>query len=632
MARRPPSTLTDYLLVGITPALIMLLIGSFVFFLIAVFYHGEYTLRINFIFAMFIMGAVAVGRISMEEGTEYASMFAAPLALAMLFVLYRFGHLGLAPFVALIWWLAYQLTWDCTLLDERADTSDQGLLQAVGVSEETPGDENTAVEDAIDPRLASVAISERDDEPAAWMKWLKRSKKPHAHGVWVIYFSLAALPLFGLGQWFLPTDSRRYAFLLLVVYVAAALGLLLSTSFLGLRCYLRRRRLEMPLEMTATWLGVGGAIIVAVLLLCLLLPRPGAEVAVSQLPITITTPNVSPSRWSIGNDGQKNDANSRASGEGKKNEGEPSADDNQQAQGHATPGGDKGSSQGKNGNGQPKDGDHTKQSGGSKTGKQSSGGEQKSSPNGEKSKAGEQGEKSQQQQNGGESQKGSSGEKTNDQASQSQQQSQQQGTPQQQPTSPPPSQPATPPHTLNPAPLLSSLGSLVKLLLYAVVLGVIAFLAWRYRQELLAAWQQLLKELRELWERLFGGKVNESAVAEESAATKMPVRRPFASFSDPFATGQATRMNRLELLRYSFEALQAWGRERGCPREESETPHEYAGRLAMSSPHLASEAAALAEFYGIAAYGGGMLPASFGEPLRGLWVKMNSAVRQVPVG
>ena len=55
----------------------------------------------------------------------------------------------------------------------------------------------------------------------------------------------------------------------------SGLCLLLTTSFLGLRRYLRQRQVEMPLEMAATWLGVGVTLIVVMLLFCLLLPRPG---------------------------------------------------------------------------------------------------------------------------------------------------------------------------------------------------------------------------------------------------------------------------------------------------------------------------------------------------------------------
>src|SRR5690606_12618467 len=73
-----------------------------------------------------------------------------------------------------------------------------------------------------------------------------RSQRP---GMWVVYFSFAALPVFGFGQWLIPeanADLRSSSFRLLYVYLGSALGLLLTTSFLGLRRYLRQRNVEMP--------------------------------------------------------------------------------------------------------------------------------------------------------------------------------------------------------------------------------------------------------------------------------------------------------------------------------------------------------------------------------------------------
>ena len=69
-----------------------------------------------------------------------------------------------------------------------------------------------------------------------WQQLLDRKNRPHTPGVWIVYFSLASLPIFGLGQLFIPaanTASRRYVFLLLCVYVSCGLSLLLTTSFLS---------------------------------------------------------------------------------------------------------------------------------------------------------------------------------------------------------------------------------------------------------------------------------------------------------------------------------------------------------------------------------------------------------------
>ncbi len=61
--------------------------------------------------------------------------------------------------------------------------------------------------------------------------WIEKYKKqrdakrkgPHTPGVWVIYFALAALPLFALGQSLVGPDDdarRRATFLQMAVYIA----------------------------------------------------------------------------------------------------------------------------------------------------------------------------------------------------------------------------------------------------------------------------------------------------------------------------------------------------------------------------------------------------------------------------
>ncbi|NOZ40919.1 MAG: hypothetical protein GXP24_11940, partial [Planctomycetes bacterium] len=123
--------------------------------------------------------------------------------------------------LALVWWSAHKLTWDCTLIDDNEDASGEGLMQRIGVDE---------------------LITENELLPS---DNAKHGKTPHTPGLWVLYFSLAALPLFGIGQKWIPAGDvgrRQYAFGLLAVYVAAGLTLLVTTSFLGLRRYLRQRR------------------------------------------------------------------------------------------------------------------------------------------------------------------------------------------------------------------------------------------------------------------------------------------------------------------------------------------------------------------------------------------------------
>src|SRR5205807_2894621 len=108
----------------------------------------------------------------------------------------------------------------------------------------------------------------------------QKRRRRHNPGVWVVYFSLAALPLYGVGQSLIPADDlerRRAAFWLMTVYVGSGLGLLLTTCFLGLRRYLRQRNLRMPMAMTGVWLTIGGIMVAVFLLAGALLPRPYSE-------------------------------------------------------------------------------------------------------------------------------------------------------------------------------------------------------------------------------------------------------------------------------------------------------------------------------------------------------------------
>ncbi len=145
---RLQKTLTDYLVLAISPALIMVLIGSLVFFLLEVLYRGDYHARLQFIFGLFVMATVLIGRISIEEGREYAALFALPLGFVALLAVFRFVDYsgpwaGLrAPLniglLALIWWCADRLTWDCTVIDEGEDASGEGLLQTAGLDRPAP--------------------------------------------------------------------------------------------------------------------------------------------------------------------------------------------------------------------------------------------------------------------------------------------------------------------------------------------------------------------------------------------------------------------------------------------------------------------------------------------------------------
>lgn len=864
MNRKPPATAADYMIVAINPALIMLLVGSVLFYLCEVFYRGGYEGRLTFICAMYVMGIVSVSRISMEEGSGYAATFGAPLATVVYLAFFKFvqfhGPLAAmspllnAVFLLFTWWLAYKLTWDCTLLDEKADASGQGLLEAAGFdvlaestnADQTPGANNAASSpmpappsapqrprNAAEALLAEKEKYERERlEEKSWIeKWFEPDRRQRAQGLWVIWFAAIALPIFGVMQWFVPSDdsaSRVWCLQLLLVYVGSSLALLLNTSFLSLRRYLRQRGLEMPLDMASVWMIVGGVLIAGVMLFCLLLPRPGAEVAISKPPFTFGNSGLNPSKWGFGNDGQKQQGGAGQSG--KQPSPSPSSGQTTQSQSSATqaqpsatqanpspspgqsgpnsnsqgnppqsssppsntsptpssnqpgqptpstspppgvsgqspmpgaapmpsgsnpanspnpqsgnppgspppgasgnspgksPGGSSGQSPGQTGGATPSGGQGAQTSPGnspmppnpppssgaspmpanpmpigpgnppstppqsnnpppSNSGNPNQGNnpQANNTPPGssDPNKSGQnppsqnspdpnQANPNQPNQNpmpNGEGKQSSPDPaKTNPNPQQpnpsrppaNQQPNQPQPNPQQpnpnQPNASPPqsnqsqpnqpnqapasqAQPTTPPPP-PPKPASSSgfklpslqipgsLGNLLKLLLWGAMAVFVVYALIRYRDQLAAAFKQLLDELSKLWARLFGGDTTTRESAAMPTAKVIVPPRPFASYPNPFTTGLAGRMPPQQLLGHTLAAAEAFGRERGLPREESETPHEYLARLFESSPEAAQRALAFAETYGQVAFGRGAPVQQAQATSKQLWQVMSAS-------
>lgn len=264
MMTRPNKTLADYIAIAISPPLIMVLVGSLCFFLIEVFYRGEAIGNVRWVLFWFVIAAVLVSRIGIEQGTTHAAIYGIALAGATWLYLTRVHPAWLlgAILLGMVWWCAHKLTWDCTLIDDDQDASGKGLLQTALKRENGKDAPALPVKPAKPPKLFS-----------------SKKKALHPPGVWLIYFSLAALPLFGIGQVLLPAgdlDARHSGFEYLFAYLCAALGLLLTTSFLGLRRYLRQRYLPMPANVALGWLKFGVSVATIVLLATLLIPRPGA--------------------------------------------------------------------------------------------------------------------------------------------------------------------------------------------------------------------------------------------------------------------------------------------------------------------------------------------------------------------
>ncbi len=700
MARRLHHTAYDYVVIALSPALIMTLVGSLVFFLITVFYQGAFPARLHWVMACFVFAAVLIGRISIEEGLERAMPFGAALAIvvgiaANRFVEYQgswvdhFGWLINWTLIGVVWWCAHKLTWDCTVIDDAQDASGEGLMQIVGL--EGPQDAEAATAPNPDP-LAVEGTTSRDVPAGWWQRYVEHQHRPHAPGVWVVYFSLAALPLFGIGQWFIPataTGARRYVFWLLCVYVASGLGLLVTTSFLGLRRYLRQRRIEMPATMSNLWLGTGAVLIGVLLLLATLLPRPSAEYAISQLPITVGSPGsrqsspFAPDPSEAPDDGRTgqgqaadaaddrgSDDADQAEQSGSIREGAAASQSPEQAQGQPAGATDTTPPADGTGSSNPSADDSPGADGG-KTDTAASSSGQAGDSQGESAGGDRQGSQDQDQQGQGSSEPAdpdsrksryekfqeavaarqkaqrerretqrSDDAQSDDSSKQAGDSSTKAGDGDQQPpdeeqteekqasgagpaakqdhSNGKSGETAQPDATFQPpsirSPPLGFLAVLFKWAFYVAFALAVGYFVWRY-------WEDVLRAIRDFWAGLWGRTTAGNASADDPVAVKVPPAA-FSTYADPFATGVAARYPLEELVRYSFEAFEAWSREHGCKRQPEQTPHELARDVARLNAPMAVDARNLAELYSRAAFARGELPDTTRQQLQHAWQTM----------
>jgi Domain of unknown function (DUF4129) len=590
-------TLADYVVIAISPLLIMTLVGSLVFFLLQLTYHGEYEGRLKWILFWFISAAVLVARIAIEQGKEYASLFGLALTAAVAVAAVRLVDQFLLAWVllAVCWWCTWKLTFDCTLIDDNEDASGEGLLQAAGFREESPPASTSAGDDPAAQQIdtAPIDTAQADTDPPPG------NRPVHAPGKWLVYFSLAALPIFGIGQMFIPsrdTEGRTYGFSLLALYVASALGLLLTTSFLGLRRYLRQRKLQMPARMTRAWLVTGTVIALALLCLALLLPQPQGEYSVTALVDKIDNKLRNASRFAVvGGD--------RAKGEGRRI---GQQDPDEKKAGDAPPPDRKAQDQEK------RDGQRNEQDGGDQKGKSKDGG-----PGEKKSDKGEAQEKEQGEKGGGQKERGDRQQKD----------SEEKRAAEKRPGGNPPktaererNRSSSPPPTSSGSAigkLMQFLASLFKWVVYAAIAIAAFILARRH-------WAQIREALARLWAELlnlFGRRKETTQTA--SAGTVSPLAElPFSAYQNPFFSGAAGRMSPAQLVRYTFEALEAWSREQVVARRADQTPLEFAQELARRDPALGKDVTSAAELYVRVAYARRNPSRESVDSLERLWRRM----------
>ncbi|HEY1192288.1 MAG TPA: DUF4129 domain-containing protein [Gemmata sp.] len=605
----------DYAVTALSPALIMLMVGSLVFFLVEVLYAGRYSDRLLYTMFFFVLGAVLVARISIQYDAARATIYGLGLAvvtyLALLaYVEYPSGwlkswgwlvNLGL---LALIWGSAHKLTWDCTHIDEKANASGRGLLSAAGLDADEPAEDapvppNRGPAPAPPKRKRGGKKAPKKHDSRLW-DWIERykahregeRKRGHTPGVWVLYFALAALPLFALGQSLIdPADEarRRATFLQMAVYIGSALGLLVTTSLLGVRRYLRQRNAKVPAAMTASWLVFGGALVAGFLVLGAFLPRPHSEVP------WFGIERAGKSKRDASRYAQLGD--SAGEGDGRGGNKTKAGDGSASGKGGKPGGGSKGA---KGGSGKGSEG-----KGGSGKKSNQSGGNDKGSGKGTNSdgdaKKDDENEPS-----------GSDPDREGDDA--------QDGDGHRERNS------GSPPEAPNGA--LAKIAGVVKWIVFALVAVAVIFALFFGALKYLAPFtdwaRRWLEGVRAWWQSLFGGgSRSRKAAAAPEAAPPAPVRPPpFRAYSNPFADGTAEGRDPAELIAYTFEAADAWAWDRAAGREATETPLEFAARVGAAFPDRAQALNRLALLYARTAYSERPIPDNALALLEDVWEQL----------
>ena len=525
-------------------------------------------------------------------------------------------------------------------------------------------------------------------------RFFSRKKTANTPGVWVLILSVAALPFFGLGQTMMVNEAtRQRSFFYFCCYLAAGLALLVTTAMMGLQRYLARRNANMPNTVAIGWVSTGAAMILIILVSAWLLPRPHSEVSFAENPFKVKgKSDLGSSRNSFGNEGKddgrsgnQDNKSNNPSGKGKsdkkgggrdgsKNKGgsgkgkqksagksnssksNPSKQGNQSGKnkGQSKQGGK--SNQGKKGNQSgSKSNDRSKNSEGAK---KSDSNKSNGSKNDSSKNAGSQNENSKGKQNQSDYQSQNRNQ-SNEQKRMEERERQRSQRNKSNSGTPRSSQQNNRSNNGNSKsddsdkqgknsrsnqssskqnqssfkmPTLPNIAWIFQLVFWIVVIAVALYFGWKYRQQVWEHIQKFIQDLKDFWARLFGKKTPSAEKAIATAGDRQPKVRPkaFREFSNPYQNGNANQLKMAEVVKYTYEALEAWGRERGLKVDPDQTPHEFVIELASLDRSIARSAKKLADFYCSIAFAQDQLdPKIVNNALEELWSHLEQVSNQV---
>jgi hypothetical protein len=610
----------DYALAALAPVLIILMIGSLVYFLITTLYRGDFHARLMWILGLFTMASVLVTRIAIEQSRAQSLTYLGLLSAATLFVAPRFFVLEglLAPlsipiligFLALIVFLADRITMDCTSVEDAQDSHGYGLLQSLGILKRT---------DLTGPDSSKTEIT-------------NKNARAHNPGVWILYFALGALPVFGLGQFFLPSGQpQRVALGCLVIYLSSALALLVMISLLALRQYVRQRDVEMGSSMSFQWLTTGIGSVLGLVILMAILPLPMLGSSTWELPFKLSSrDDQTPSRWGWGKEQVKQPQASQPQGnQPQGNQPQASQPQGNQPQGNQQQGNQPqgNQQQGNQPQGNQPQGNqpqgnqpqanqpqanqpqgnqpqanqpqaNQQQANQQQANQQQANQQQANQPQANQPQANQpQGNQQQGNQPQANQQQGNHPQGNQQQANQ--QQANQQQANQQQPPQPPQASNSS----WKPPSIDWNLGATMRWMLIGVLALVALVFGVKYLREFLA------------W---FQGAGSDSSRADGDVSSIADTQKAvgFSELEDPFKR----HLNDPDaIVRALFHAVSIWGREHRVARGEDETPDEYSRRLGRKYSEVAEPLTQLGLMVSRLAYAKKSISIHDAQSLRSLW-------------
>ncbi len=584
---RPESL--DFFLAAIAPVFIIGMIGSLVYFVITVCYQGSHTERLMWILGLYTVAAVLIARIAIEQSRQLAFAYMFALAAATLIVTPQFfvvsGAMAIFSFPILVFLLvmvavlADRITFDCTSMNEHLQSTGVGLLQSLGlVKTERQRSEPKAnwARDAEEP-------------PSITKKKRSSSQRKHNPGVWVLYFALFALPLFGLGQLVIQSPAdRRSAFTYLFFYLLSSLFLLVLISLLSLRKYLRERGVPMETAFVVRWLAIGMTSIFLVVFVLSLLPIPGHSLLSIELPFRIASrDDLKASKWGWGREGVDGDGPQKGEGE---------AQDK--------PGG-------------TKDGKGPDEGGAQAGNKQKEGEEKQSQAGNEKQPTGQTKDIKPGDQNKierGDPQPPDNAKKEiKDQKEIKDRRADVKQPPQENKREGQQPQPQPTPPSLSIQWNLSA--ALQWLLMIAMAIAAVVY-SIVYRRELFVAFKSFQDWLSSLFGASRKQKESNSQSMEEATLLE-DLYPPFHTFANPFVSGNG--WTREQVVRHMYRAILSWGYEQRIVRREDETPEEFMRRLFRRFPEQQESFSALGMLYNRIAYARGKVSTAELKPMTELW-------------